>query len=332
MTADGVTLLPVDVDSDLDRAADVVARAQLQSIGWIDSDRDFVASLLTNPSSVRAEHRLATTDGKAVGLLAVEWEPSDREVFIDAFAIGPHTESRLGTLVAAGLDAAVRLAGHDVATPEVDVDPYVVSPDLWQVAAGHHPEDGTYGRVLEANAFRPVRRFWRMGLDLAGRDPMPPRAPAGVTIRMARGDDDLRVAYAVEQASFADHFGTTTRSEFGDWLADLTARPGHDPDRWWIAELDGEPVGICILDNSKAEHGEDHVRRLGVLPHARGRGIGRWLLEQAAFEAAERGQTALTLSVDGENTTGATALYASVGFVTRHVVDMWCRPLYLPAA
>ena len=69
------------------------------------------------------------------------------------------------------------------------------------------------------------------------------------------------------------------------------------------------------------------MRHLGVLPVARGRGIARWLLEQAAFEARERGQSALTLSVDGDNTTGATRLYESVGFVTRHVVDKWQRPV-----
>lgn len=329
MTAGRLALAPLDLPADLDRAADLVARAQVQSIGWVDSDHAFVASLLTNPAAVPDEHRFALAGDALAGLLAVECEADSREVFVDAFAVGEDREARLGLLVDAGLEAAARLAGTDAAPAADGVDPYLVSPDLWQVAAGHHPEDGAYGAVLDAHGFRPVRRFWRMGLDLAGRAPQPPVAPAGVTMRPARSADDVRTVFAVEQASFADHFGIPVRPDFETWLADISARPGHDPERWWIAELDGEPVGVCLLDNSKAEHGEDHVRRLGVLPSARGRGIGRWLLECAAAEAAARGQSALTLSVDGANTTGATRLYESVGFAIRHVVDMWVRPLVL---
>ena len=88
-----------------------------------------------------------------------------------------------------------------------------------------------------------------------------------------------------------------------------------------------EDVGLCILDDSKAEFGEGYVRTLGVVEGARGRGIGRWLLECAAADSVRRGRTGLALAVDGENTTGATALYESVGFSTRQVIDLWCYPL-----
>jgi ribosomal protein S18 acetylase RimI-like enzyme len=193
--------------------------------------------------------------------------------------------------------------------------------------AGQIPEDLAYGAVLGAAGFRPVRRFWRMSLDLAGRSTAEPDAPAGVTVRVAVTDADRRVIHALEQDSFAEHFGSGHDEAYEQWLENLEARPGHDPDRCWIASLDGVPVGLCILDHSLAEFGDDHVRRLGVVQSARGRGIGRWLLERAAAQAAAQGHRALALSVDGENTTGATALYESVGFVTGHVVDVWCYPL-----
>ena len=66
---------------------------------------------------------------------------------------------------------------------------------------------------------------------------------------------------------------------------------------------------------------------LGVTRAPRGRGIARWLLTCAAADALERGRTVLCLSVDGENTTGATALYDSMGFVQRSAFDVWCYPL-----
>jgi ribosomal protein S18 acetylase RimI-like enzyme len=327
VTEERLELRPLDVGADLGLAADLVARAQRQAIGRVDSSADFVAALLTSPASVRSEHRVAWRGAMPVGLLAVECDRPSREVFIDAFAT-TEAEPTLGRLVDAGLEAARRIAGEEGAPPPAGVDPHVVSASFWQVTAGHRPEDEAYGRVLADRGFRAVRRFWRMGLDLVDRPTADPQAPEGVVARRAVDDADRRVVHAIDQACFADHFGVWEHGGFEAWLDDISSRPGHDPDRWWIAELDGSPVGICLLDTSMLEQGEDHVRRLGVLPAARGRGIGRWLLERAASQAAAEGRRALTLSVDGENATGATRLYESVGFTVRHVVDVWCRPLY----
>ena len=84
---------------------------------------------------------------------------------------------------------------------------------------------------------------------------------------------------------------------------------------------------MCIVDDSKAEFGEGYVRTLGVLKEGRGRGIGRWLLGCAAADARQRGRTAIGLAVDGANTTGATALYESVGYRIRQEIDLYCYPL-----
>ncbi len=327
-----MTLREVDLDRDLTVAVDLVARSQQQAMGWVDMTSGFVVATMSGPEAVPSEFRLGVVGAEPVGLLLVEQDLPAREVFVDAFAAGDDAMHRLAQLVDAGLGAARRIAGPDHARAEAGIDPYVPGDALWQVSALHHPGDGRYLEVLTGLEFRPVRRFWRMSLDLVGWDREPSALPSGVTVRSAIDNADLRLVYAVEQASFADHFGSWMKPDFETWMTEISSRPGHDPDRWWIAALDGDPVGICLLDNSRAEQGEDHVRRIGVLPQARGRGIARWLLERAAHEAAARGQSALTLSVDGENSTGATRLYESVGFATRHVVDMWLRPLYLPAA
>jgi ribosomal protein S18 acetylase RimI-like enzyme len=141
------------------------------------------------------------------------------------------------------------------------------------------------------------------------------------------GDADRRLIHALYCESFAEHFGSSNDRPFDDWIASVEGLPGTDPSRWWIATLDGKPVGICLLDDSKAEFGEGYVRTLGVIPAARGRGIATWLLACAAADCVERGRTGIALSVDGANTTGATVLYASVGYSTRQVIDVWCYPL-----
>ena len=323
----GLTWRPVDVEADVDLVFDLVSRCELEAMGWTEATRESVRWMLTSPIAARDEHRILLEEGEPVGLLVMEIDPPSREVFMDAFAIGDDRGRLLGPLVEHGLDVAARVAGADPVPIPMGVDPFIVSADLWQAVCGQHPEDAGYGVVLAAAGFRSVRRFWRMSLDLTGRSTVEPTAPSGVTVRAADGEPGRRLIHVLERDSFSEHFGTGIPEEFDRWIEDMEARPGHDPDRWWIASLDGEPVGFCILDHSHAEFGHDHVRLLGVVSRARGRGIGRWLLERAAAQAAARGQSALDLSVDGENTTGATALYESVGFVTQHVVDAWCRPL-----
>jgi mycothiol synthase len=323
----GFTWRTIDPEADLDVAVALVTRSEREAVGWTEATRDSVRWMLTSPIAAREEHRLLLDAGAPVGLLVMEVDAPAREVFVDAFGIGGERGRVLTLLVEHGLEVARRAAANDPTPVATGVDPYVVSAAIWQAVCGQKPEDAVHGEVLAAAGFRAVRRFWRMSLDLTGRSTVEPDAPSGVTVRPAAGEADLRIIHALEQDSFSEHFGSGSAQEYERWIADMEARPGHDPDRWWMASLDGEPVGFCILDHSHAEFGRDHVRLLGVVRRARGRGIGRWLLERAAAQAAGRGQTALVLSVDGENTTGATALYESVGFVTQHVVDAWCHPL-----
>jgi ribosomal protein S18 acetylase RimI-like enzyme len=99
---------------------------------------------------------------------------------------------------------------------------------------------------------------------------------------------------------------------------------GVDPAQWWIADLDGEPVGFCLGEARGI--GDDpggYVRSLGVETAARGRGIARHLLQVAFADHARRGWAWSQLTVDSENSTGATALYRSVGMEPVEVIDAY---------
>ena len=93
-----------------------------------------------------------------------------------------------------------------------------------------------------------------------------------------------------------------------------------------VAVDDGRVLGTVTLElDERTEPAEDdesqtplpsheaHVRMLGVSPEARGRGIGRRLMEAAIAEARARGKTIVTL-----NTTrpmrAAQRMYESMGF------------------
>jgi ribosomal protein S18 acetylase RimI-like enzyme len=98
---------------------------------------------------------------------------------------------------------------------------------------------------------------------------------------------------------------------------------GVDPSQWFVAELDGEPVGFVLGDASRAPDGGGYVRTLGVLPAVRGRGIARHLLEVVFAEQARRGWTWTQLTVDSGNPTGAPGLYGSVGMSAVEVIDVY---------
>ncbi|MDO8307789.1 MAG: GNAT family N-acetyltransferase [Actinomycetota bacterium] len=325
----GVTARRVDVDDadDLERAYVVSRECELAGVGHSDATRESVRAALTSPDAARDAHLMALEGEVPVGLLVVESFPSEREVYVDAYGVGP----RAGDVVTALLGRAVAL-GESLAADDpgpglpAGTDRFALDPRLWQVTSGAYEQDVAYREALRGHGFREIRRFWRMRKDLAGVSPSRPEAPQGATFRPAGGSDDRLALHRVFEESFADHFGHAAMPAH-DWLARIEALPGSDAERWWLALLDGVPVGLCIQDDSRAEFGEGYVRTLGVVPSGRGRGIARWLLGCAAADAVSRGRHAIALAVDGQNTTGATALYQSVGYEARHVIDVWCRPV-----
>jgi ribosomal protein S18 acetylase RimI-like enzyme len=68
-----------------------------------------------------------------------------------------------------------------------------------------------------------------------------------------------------------------------------------------------------LLLTAGADGDEWEVAYVGVVPEARGRGVGRELMHKAVFEARAAGAGRLTLSVDARNGP-ARALYREVGF------------------
>jgi ribosomal protein S18 acetylase RimI-like enzyme len=326
----GVTARPIDIgsDADLAMAHAVIVGCEMEALGWTDETSESTRAMLTGPDAHPAAHLLACDGPDAVGLLAVELLEHARELFLDAFAIGPDAAPIQRHLLERGLEKAASLA-HEHPAPGLspEADPYVLSPDAWQVLAAAYAQDESYRSVLGGLGFRPIRRFWRMILDVTTVGSAEPAAPQGVTRSVVDGDADRRILHELFSTSFAEHFGSSHDEPFEDWIASMDAVPGVDPSRWWLVHLAGRPVGFCVLDDSKAEFGEGYVRVLGVLPEARGRGIATWLLACAAVDARSRGRTGLALAVDGENTTGATSLYQGVGFTTRQVLDVWCYPL-----
>jgi mycothiol synthase len=100
-------------------------------------------------------------------------------------------------------------------------------------------------------------------------------------------------------------------------LAGHRAAGKDRPDLWWLACAGQEPVGILLL--TELAHGFDwDLSYLGVVPEARGRGLGRALARHALAVARAWGAQHLLLAVDQRNRP-AEQIYRSLGFRTREV-------------
>jgi ribosomal protein S18 acetylase RimI-like enzyme len=88
---------------------------------------------------------------------------------------------------------------------------------------------------------------------------------------------------------------------------------GFRPEIWLVARFNHEDVGCILL----ADHAPQRVWELvymGILPEARGRGLGLEITRYAQWLAAREGVDRLVLAVDAANEP-AIALYAAAGFI-----------------
>lgn len=138
------------------------------------------------------------------------------------------------------------------------------------------------------------------------------RAMADVTLRPFRLED---TDWLVEQhgdlyareAGFDDSFGPLVRSILEAFNAE------HDPscEHGWIAEAAGRPLGsiFCVRHDEVTAK----LRLFLLVPAARGRGVGRMLLDQCMSFARGAGYAGMSLWTH-ESHAAACALYARAGW------------------
>ena len=114
------------------------------------------------------------------------------------------------------------------------------------------------------------------------------------------------VLYAAEYG-WGETFEGLVARIVGDFAAD------HDPRREaaWIAEIDGEPVG-CVLCVA-ADEATAQLRLLLVEPTARGRGVGRRLVDECVRFARRTGYRSIVLWTN-DVLVSARRIYEAAGF------------------
>ncbi len=115
------------------------------------------------------------------------------------------------------------------------------------------------------------------------------------------------------ERAFDGHWGHVPKSAQA-WWRDADEASGGDRTYYFVAERDGVLVGETSGLPRRFDMG--WIGTLGVVPEARGLGVGRALLLRSLAEFWSQGERRVGLAVDAANETGATRLYESVGMRT----------------
>ncbi len=175
------------------------------------------------------------------------------------------------------------------------------------------PSEAHLAGPLERNGFRRVTRlvYLKHPLEGPGEDAPPALALTYETYTPANRDafhDTLLRSYEYT-LDCPEMDGVRTVE---DIVAGLKGQGGFDPERWWLALADGRPVGVLVATAVEEWDGWD-VAYVGVVPEARGQGVGRALTGRLLRAAREAGAAQVTLAVDERNTP-ARGLYTRLGF------------------
>ena len=154
-------------------------------------------------------------------------------------------------------------------------------------------------RAYEQSGFTLATEVLKLEVAL---DTPPPEAslPPDVTLR-TYDDANACAVHKLLDSAYMRWDKTYCRSS--TTTGSRSEHDGFDPAYWFLAETDGELVGVCLTWK------EGWIKDLAVAPAAQGRGLGDALLRHAFGRLYERGVRRIGLKVDAHNPTSAIHLY-----------------------
>jgi ribosomal protein S18 acetylase RimI-like enzyme len=164
----------------------------------------------------------------------------------------------------------------------------------------------------------PVRWIEELLRDLAHLPPVVP--PPGITLVPWRPEHQ-EPARQVSNSAFADHWGSTPRS-VESWNETVNEF-GVRLDLSWVAMNGDEVVGVVLNSHYPGDEAisgrlDGWIDLLAVLAGWRRRGVASALVNASLEAFREAGLTHAMIGVDGDNPTGASRLYRSLGFEVRY--------------
>ena len=195
-------------------------------------------------------------------------------------------------------------------------------PVMLRVSGG--VEGASVRPMLEHRGYRVLRYYHEMTRPIPGVVPQPP-TEVPVQPYSAELAEAVRLAH---NDAFSTHWGSMPM--LPDGWASLTESRTFRPELSFVSlDPDGEVRAYVLVNQWVA--GEAWVGLVGTRQRARGAGLARACLAASVRAMAEQGYAKACLGVDSENASGASALYASLGFGVARVIAHYGR-LQPPAA
>ena len=198
----------------------------------------------------------------------------------------------------------------------------------WFGSEGTDTDAGNTALLL-GDGYTAARFFYDMVAPSLAEIVAPPM-PDGIELRPVTRDQ-YRTIWLASAEAFRDHWGEQEWTE-EDWTRFDADPDNADPRFWRIGWADGEVAGAVVTtvpEEENAQHGRSrvYVAMVSVRRPFRRRGLARALLAGSLVAAREAGFTSASLGVDTDSPTGATALYASLGFMPDKTFTTYRKPL-----
>ncbi|MER6364889.1 GNAT family N-acetyltransferase [Kitasatospora sp. NPDC001527] len=309
----GLALRPATPD-DAPAVRDLLNRVDLLEIGRAETELHEVRADLEHPGTDLSRDSWLLFDGEElVGYGLVRDRSGGERIDLDQYVLPPYQAEALHLFALmehrAAEWAAANGASRAVLHLLLNTRPTLDTP------------------AIRRRGWERVRRYHVMARRVGPRSDPAPVPPPGVTLRDCRSEEDRRTAHRLEEEAFAGHFDHHPRG-FEQWWRDIDGAR-LDWSLTWIATLEGVgDAAVLRTRDDRAVHG--WADRLGVLPAARGRGVGGHLLRHFFAHYAALGRDRVALGVDTANATGALALYEAHGMTTDFAVDTWELVLPVP--
>lgn len=293
--------------SDAPAITDLLNAVDEIEIGRPETDLHTVEADLEHPGVDLERDSWLAFDGDRLVVYGLLWDESEGErIDIDHYVLPDHQETGMRVLEAMEARALERARGNGAERAVVHLH-LNVRPTL---------DTG----LIEARGWKVVRRYHVLRRPVDPADDIAPETPAGVRIRACVTEADQLRVHELYQASFAQHFDFQPR-DYATWLHDIGAERLDWSLVWIVSTEDLGDVGFLLARGDREAMG--WIRSIGVLPEARGRGLGGLLLRHAFAAFAAKGRDTVGLGVDTANATGAPELYARHGMTLHFAVDTW---------
>jgi mycothiol synthase len=154
-------------------------------------------------------------------------------------------------------------------------------------------------------------------------DPAVVRPVEAVTWRTLREVGEGTVSQVIQRTYIGsrDCPGLTGIRSMPEVLAGHRGAGEFDPEGWYLLQYEGRNVGVTLTSRTPLRSTLELVY-CGLVPEARGKGLGRICVHKAIVRARDLAVPAISLAVDAANEP-ARRMYEAMGFAAHTSRDVW---------